>query len=70
MHVGDAQPVPGHADVAAQAFGLCLRHRFDHAARTMGLLPLIGFDEIVQLDQVDVVNAQPFEGQLELGACT
>lgn len=56
----------GDADVAGQAFVPGLRQRRNGAAGAVRDLPLVGLDQVVQLDQVDVVDAEPFEGPFEL----
>jgi hypothetical protein len=33
-------------------------------------LPVLGLDQVVQLDQVDVVDAHALQGAFEAGACT
>ena len=67
MHASDAQAVPGDADEARQAFVARPRQRLDGAAGPEGHVPLVGLDQVVELDQVDVVDAQPLERPLELG---
>src|SRR4051794_32429789 len=58
----------GDTDPARQPFVARLHHRLERAAGTERDLPLVGFDEIVELDQVDVIDAHPFERAFELGA--
>ena len=69
MHAGDANAVAGHPDVRHQAFVARREHRLEGTTGADRHLPLVGFDEIVELDQVDAVDAHPFERPLELGAC-
>ena len=56
---GDAQAVPGDADVPREPLVAGLHERLDGAAGTVGDVPLVGLDEVVQLDEVDVVDAHP-----------
>ncbi len=67
MHPGDADAVPRDTDVAGKALVPCREQRLERAARTGGDLPLVGFDEVVELDQVDMVDAHPLERPLEFG---
>ena len=67
MHPGDPEAVTGDADVAGQALVPGREQRLERAARTDGDLPLVGLDEVVELDQVDVVDAHPLERPLEFG---
>ena len=53
MHAGDAHAVAGDADEADEALVAGLGQRLDRAAGAVGDLPLVGLDEVVQLDQVD-----------------
>ena len=61
MHPRDGKPVPGHADEANQSLVAGLDRRLERAALAQGGLPLDHVDEIVQLDQVDVVDAEAHE---------
>ena len=65
VHLGDAQTMPGDADMAHEAFLPGTHQRLERAARPVGDLPLVLLDEVVQLDQVDAVDAEPDEGALE-----
>ena len=67
MHARDAQPVAGDADVPHEPFVLGSQQRFHCATRRVGDLPLILFDEIVELHEVDPVDTQPTERPFELG---
>ena len=68
MHPGDAVAVAGHADVAHEPLVAGRGQRLHRAAGREGDLPLVGLDEVVQLDEVDVVDLQSLERALELGA--
>ena len=68
VHLGDAQTMAGDADVAHEPLVASAGERLDGAARAVGDVPLVGLDEVVQLDRVDVVNAHPLQRPLELGA--
>ena len=50
--------MPGDADEPAQAFVAGLGQRLDRTARPEGDVPLLGLDEVVQLDEVDLVDPQ------------
>ena len=67
MHLGDAQPVAGDADEPHEPLVACRGERLDRTARTERDLPLVGLDEVVQLDQVDLVDAHPLERSFQLG---
>ena len=64
---GDPHPVAGHADEAHEALVAGPRQRLDGATRTVGDLPLVLLDEVVQLDQVDVVDVHALQRAFELG---
>ena len=68
MHAGDAGAVAGHADEADQALVPCLGQRLDGAAGAVRDLPLVGLDQVVELDQVDVVDLEALQRALELRA--
>ena len=68
MHARDPQPVTGHADEPGQPFVAGCDHRLDRSAGAERRLPLVGLDQVVQLDQIDLVDAHPFEGRLQFGA--
>ena len=61
MHRGDRPAVTGHADEAREALRAGLDQRLQRASGPHGLIPLVGVSQGVQLDQVDVVDAQPIE---------
>ena len=63
---GDAGAVAGDADEAHEALVAGLGQRLDGAAGAVGHLPLVGLDEVVQLDQVDGVDLQALERALQL----
>ena len=67
VHAGDPEAVTRDADVAGQALVPGREQRLECAARTDGDLPLVRLDEVVELDQVDVVDAHPLEGPFEFG---
>ena len=66
MLPGHSHAVSGDTDIADQSFCLCLDHGLDRTAAREGRLPLVGIDQVVQLDQVDMVSSQPFERALDL----
>ena len=65
MHPGDAEAVAGDADEPGQALVASAGEGLDGASGTVGDFPFVLFDEVVQLDQVDVVHAHPLERALE-----
>ena len=67
MHLGDPQPMAGDADEAHEPLVACRGEGGDRTARTERDVPLVGLDEVVQLDQVDLVDVHPGERPLELG---
>ena len=67
MHAGDAQAVTGYPDEPDQSLVAGPRQRLDGAAGSMRRLPLVFFDQIVELDEVDPVDAEACEASLETG---
>ena len=65
----DREPVAGHADEAHEALVARLDRRLERAAGAQRGLPLDHVDEVVQLDQVDLVDAEPVERAADLLAC-
>jgi len=61
VHSRRAQPVPGDTDETDEALLARLDRRFERSARTERGLPLDHVDEVVQLEQVDRVDAEPVE---------
>ena len=68
VHAGDAQPVPGDPDVAHEVLVPRRRHGLDHTTGGEGRLPLVVLHQVVDLDELDVIGAQPGERPLQLGA--
>ena len=66
VHGGDGDAVAGDADVAGEALVARLDGVLEGAAGSEGGLPLGLVDEVVELEEVDVVGLQAFEGVLEL----
>ena len=66
MHPRHRQAVAGDADEADEALVARLDGRFERAAFAQRGLPLDHVDEVVQLDQVDVVDAEPVERAADL----
>ena len=66
VHLRHGQPVPGDADEADQALVARLDRRFERAALAQRGLPLDRVDEVVQLEQVDAVDAEAVEGAVDL----
>ena len=67
MLCGDRDAVPGDPDEADQALVPGSHRRLERAARRERGPPLVLLDQVVQLDQVDPVGAQPFERAVDLG---
>lgn len=61
MHPGDAQTVAGHADEAHQTLVSGCHHGLDDSTGSVSDFELVVFDQVVQLDEVDVVYAQPLQ---------
>src|SRR5207249_11985327 len=68
VHARDAEAVAGDADEPRQPLVPRANERLQRAAGAVGDLPLVLLDEVVQLDEVDMVDAEPLERQLEAGA--
>jgi len=51
----------GDADESHESLVAGRCEGFDRAAGTMGDVPLVRFDEIVELDQIDVIDTEPDE---------
>ena len=58
--------MPGDADEANEPLLARLDSRLQRATLAQCGLPLDDVDQVVQLQQVDVVDAQPLEGAVEL----
>ena len=67
VHLGDPQPVSGDADEADEPLVARRGQRRDRTLGTERDVPLVGLDEVVQLDQVDLVDTHPGERSFELG---
>ena len=62
MHRGDRPAVAGDADEVCQPKLARLHRRVQSAAGRERLIPFVRVDKGMQLDQVDMVGAQPIEG--------
>ena len=62
----DLCTVAGDADESHQAFVARLDGRLDHAAWAERSVPIDRVRQVVQLPQIDVVDAQPIERSLQL----
>ena len=67
MHAGDTQAVTGDADVSNQSLVTRSDQGLYRAARSERRAPLVLFDQIVQLNQVDLIDAEAGETPLETG---
>ena len=61
MHPCHRQAVAGDADEADETFVACFDGRFDRATFAQRGLPLDHVDEVVELEQVDMIDAEPVE---------
>ena len=68
VHARDPDAVPGHTDVARQSFVARREQRLERATGRHRRLPLVGLDEVVQLDQVDVIDIHPLQRPFEFGS--
>ena len=66
VHLGDREPVAGHADEAHEPFLARLDRGLEGAVGAERRLPLDHVHEVVQLDRVDVVDAEPVERAADL----
>src|SRR2546428_9329387 len=66
VHGGNGPAVTGHADEAREPLLTSLDQRLERAAGPHGLIPVVGVAEGVELDQVDVVDAQSLERAVEV----
>src|SRR6476646_8081660 len=53
--------MPGDADESRQSLVARLRERLDRATRCMGGCPLVLFDQVVELDEIDGVDAHALQ---------
>ena len=63
---GDAGAVPGHADEADQPLVARLDRRLDRAPGPWAWSHSSWIDEVVELDQIDVIDAQPLQRAFQL----
>ena len=66
VHAGHGQPVPGDADEAHQALLASLHRGLEGAALAQRGLPVDHVDQVVQLDQVEGVDAEALERAADL----
>ena len=66
MHPRHRQAVAGDADEADETLVARLDGRFERAAFAQRSLPLDHVDEVVQLEQVDAIDAEPVERAADL----
>ena len=66
VHGRDGPAVTGHADEANQPLLARLDDCLQRAARTHRLVPVVRMPERVQLDQVDLIDTQPFERAMDV----
>src|SRR5918999_652861 len=71
MHRRDRDAVTRHADDRDQALGASLDRRLQSASRTEGVFPFDYIDQVVQLNQIDSIDAEPVKrsANLLLSAC-
>jgi hypothetical protein len=61
VHIGDPHAVTRDADEASEPFVASAQQGLDRTAGSEGDVPLVGLDEVVELDEIDVVGAEPAE---------
>ena len=66
VHGRDRPAVTGHADEAREFFFLGAHARLQRAAWSHGHVPVVGMAERVELDEVDVIDAQPLERAVDV----
>ena len=66
VHVRDAQAVAGDADEPHETLVACRGERLDGATGSERDLPLVGLDEVVELDHVDVGDVHALERSFQL----
>ena len=69
MHGRDPETVPGHADCASQPLVDGSEQSGHGTVRGEGGLPLVRFDEVVELDEVDSVDTQTLKTLFQLSPC-
>lgn len=60
----------GHTNEPDQSFVAGLGQSLHCTVGTVGLLPVVLFDQVVELDEIDMVDAESFERQLQFGPST
>src|SRR6202158_3804904 len=68
MHPGALAAGPGDSDKPDQALRARFAKRLERSARAERGLPFLLVDKIVQLDQVDLIDAQPFQRSMQARA--
>src|SRR5437870_2815882 len=66
VHRGDRPAVTGHPDEAREPLLAGLDESLQRASRPHDLIPVVGVAQGVELDQVDVVDAQPLERAVDV----
>ncbi len=67
MHAGNPQTMARHADEPGEPFVVRRDHRRNGAVGCERRLPLVGLHQVVELDQIDVIDAEPCERTFEFG---
>ena len=65
MHLGHRDLVSRHADEADQTLLARLDGRFERAARPHHDLPLIGCNQVVKLEQVNMIRLEPLQRPMD-----
>src|SRR5579862_3742708 len=65
MHRGDLRAVTGDADKPHQPLRSRFDQRLERAACSQSRRPFILGDQVVHLDQIDLIDAQPLERSME-----
>src|SRR5207249_6652438 len=66
MHGRDGPAVARHADEAGQPLLARLDRRLEHAALSHGLIPVVRVAERMELDEIDVIDAQTLERAMDV----
>src|SRR5207245_7150635 len=66
MHGRDGPAVARHADEAGQPLPARLDRRFEHAILAHGLIPVVRVAERMELDEIDMIDAQTLERAMDV----
>src|SRR5207247_7120528 len=66
MHFRDGEPMPCDADEADESFVTCLHGGVERSAFPQSELPFDHVDQVVQLEQIDAIDAETIERSANL----